>query len=441
MPLSMPSRPRQADLFQRALEGRLPAGPALGGYVEVAERLGRLVPTTSIGPSTQFRAELHERLVQAATGRAATLPAAGSVEPAGRELTDRGLTDRGLNERAPADRRRRATPAPWLVRGWRRTLASATAAVLTLMVGVGVAAGSALPGGLLYPVKELIQSTQLRFAGGDLDRGKVLLAQARGHIADASTLVTQGSPDPANVDTALRSAGSDLSRAQTLLLAQYGRSHDPAALSALARFATSQAPLLGELRGRVPVVSEPLVDRLIGQLGQTATTLKSVVAQCGSGCSAVPVGDLPGPTGLVGSSAGLGAGGTSGGVGGASSGLGGLLGPGFGGSGAGAGSGASAGTGGGAGGAGGAASIGSGGVGLNLPGVGATVPAPKLSAGSGGVHASVPPVKATLGPITATVPGVGVSLPPLLPPHSTSHSSSQSSSSSSSVCVLIICVG
>jgi hypothetical protein len=423
MPLTM--RTRQADQLQLALSGDLsPAqldalGPVVGGYAEVAGRLGDLMPTTALRPSAEFRAELHSRLLDLAQARALELPDPAEVRAAAR--------------REPA----RGGVVLWLGRGWRRTLATGTAAVLALMVGVGFAAGSALPGGVLYPVKELIQNAQLRFAGGGLDRGRVLLDQARGHIADASALVAQGAPAPSDVDTALQAAGSDLSQAQQELLAQYARSHDPAALADLSRFATSQAPLLAELRTRVPVVSVPLVDHLLAQLGQTATAVKRVVAQCGSACAAVPVANLPGPDGSI-SSLFSGAGGT----GGIGTGTGGLGTGGLGGTGVG-GSGSSAGTGGGLGnglgnGLGGVASLNSGGAGVNLPGVGATVPAPRVGVSSGGVKATVPPVKATVGPITATVPGVGITVPLGHPPGSTAP---PAGSSSSSVCVLIVCVG
>ena len=228
MQLSAPvlpfARSREAERLQRALDGRLRAAeltPTLGGYAAVAGRLSELVPTTALHPSPEYRAELHTRLVELATARAAGRPA---------PLADR---------RASTDRR---AVLPWLAgllstwsrRGWRRSLAAATSALLTLCVGVGFAAGSALPGGLLYPVKELIQSAQVQLAGGGLDRGAVLLDQARGHLRDAGTLVGQGSPDPADVDTALRAASADLSDAQRTLLAQFARSQDPAALTALA---------------------------------------------------------------------------------------------------------------------------------------------------------------------------------------------------------------
>jgi hypothetical protein len=413
------TRSRQADQLQRALEGRLPVSdlpPALGGYADVAGRLAELVPTTALRPSVEYRAELHSRLLDLATARAATRP---DVEPA----------QRGAGRLAQGPK----VTDGWRRRSWRRSLAGATGALLTLVVGIGFAAGSALPGGLLYPVKELIQNGQVQLARGDLARGTVLLDQASGHIRDARTLVSQGGPDPADVDTALRSAGSDVAEAQQALLAEFSRTHDPASLTALAQFASTQAPLLAELRSRVPVASVPLVDGLLAQLGGLATNLRTIAAQCGSACAEVPLQDLPGPDGLPAipatgtGSAGDGTVGSTG-----SGGLGGLLGTG-------AGSGTGVGAGGGDGSA--SVSVGGGGVDVQVPGGGASVPAPQVTVSPGGVDVTVPPIGATLGPITATVPGVGVNLPPLLPTTQSTSAHPATSSSASSVCVLIVCVG
>jgi Domain of unknown function (DUF5667) len=427
----LPRRSREADQLQRALEGRLPRRqltPAVGGYVEVATRLAEVVPTTPLRPAAEFRAELHGRLLELAVARSATLTA----EP--------GAADRAQSGAETAERHRLAgligfAWLAWFTRGWRRTATAATGALLALSVGVGLASASAVPGGLLYPVKELIQSAQVQLAHGDLARGQVLLDQAGGHIGDARTLVSRGAPEPADVNTALRAASGDLGDAQHDLLAHFARTQDPAALTALARFATQQSPQLAQLRGRVPVESEPLVDGLLAQLGSTAAQVRTLTAQCGAPCASVPVGDLPGPDGLLGSASTAAATGGPGGprlAGNAGSGLGGLLGTG--------GSGTGSGTTGGLGGASGPVSAGSGGVGVQLPGVGATVPAPGASIGSGGASVTVPPVGATLGPVSASLPGIGVAVPPLVSPSST-HSTAPSASSSSSVCVLVICVG
>ena len=95
----LPTRSRQAEQLQRALDGRLPApsaGSAVGGYAEVATRLSELVPTTLLRPSPQYRTELHERLVELAVARAATVTP--TVTPTTRPTADEEQTAR---ERRP----------------------------------------------------------------------------------------------------------------------------------------------------------------------------------------------------------------------------------------------------------------------------------------------------------------------------------------------------
>jgi hypothetical protein len=429
VPLSLPaSRSRQAELFHRALEAGasttspvVPAG--IGGYVAVASRLAELVPTTSLRPDPAYRTELHSRLLDLASARAAELPVRAPTTADRADRADRATRDGRLGIGVLTALRHR----------WQRAFAAGTAAVLALLLGVGVAAGSALPGGLLYPVKELIQGAQVHLAHGDLARGKVLLGQARGHIGDATTLVSQGAPAPADVDTALRQASDDFSQGEQLVLKQYAASHDTNGLAALSQFTVSQSPLLSRLRGRVPVVSEPLVDQLLAQIGQSAVTLQRLVSQCGAPCAGVSLVNLPGPDGLPAATPGgeavpgdpTGAGGVAGL--GSAGGLGGLLG-----TGGGAGAGLPGGT-------GGLASLGSNGAGVNLPGVGATVPAPQVGASSGGVKVGVPGPTVTLGPVTATLPGLGVTLG--LGQSSSTHPPLTSPSSQPPVCLLIVCLG
>ena len=58
-----------------------------------------------------------------------------------------------------------------------------------------------------------------------------------------------------------------------------------------------------------------------------------------------------------------------------------------------------------------------------------------------GIEVERDPLNSRLAAHTATLPGVGVSVPPLLPSSHSSAPSAGSSSSSSSVCVLIVCIG
>ena len=70
-----------------------------------------------------------------------------------------------------------------------RVIAGATASLLLIGAVLGVTSRSALPGGLLYPVKQSLNSAAVQLAGSDFDRGVTLLSQAQEHIGDARSLV------------------------------------------------------------------------------------------------------------------------------------------------------------------------------------------------------------------------------------------------------------
>ncbi len=106
---------------------------------------------------------------------------------------------------------RRATrePGPVIIlvgRGLPRILAGVAASLVAVGSIVGVAARSALPGQALYPVKQVLDSAAVRFAGSDADEGATLLGQAQEHIVEASQLVATPSPASADVDLALEGA-------------------------------------------------------------------------------------------------------------------------------------------------------------------------------------------------------------------------------------------
>jgi hypothetical protein len=162
---------------------------------------------------------------------------------------------------------------------------------------VGGTSRSALPGGLLYPVKQVLDSAAVQLAGSDFDRGVTLLSQAQEHISDAGGLVKRDGAraDPATVDQALASAHSAVGDGQRLLLGEFDRTGSPQALIAVQDFAVRALPQLGALRPLVPVASRPAVDALTTLLQQTRTTLARKIAVCGQPCAAMVSVRLGGP--------------------------------------------------------------------------------------------------------------------------------------------------
>jgi len=270
----MPFGSKRADLLERSL----------GGYkstdMEVCELVataGRIPALTSLvrGPGPEFVSALRIRI----RAEAMTLPA--------REARPIARNAKGQDIRT---RRSTAEPRVFAIgRGLPRVLAGTTASLLLVGAVIGGASRSALPGGLFYPVKALLDSAAVQLAGSDFDRGTTLLSQAQEHISDAGALVERDGAqvDPALVNQALLSGFDAVTAGQRALLGEFDRSGNPQALIAVQDFDVRALPQLKALRPLVPDSSRPQVDALITLLQETETTLARKIAVCGQPCAAL----------------------------------------------------------------------------------------------------------------------------------------------------------
>jgi hypothetical protein len=175
-----------------------------------------------------------------------------------------------------------------------RVVVGATASVLLVAAMVGVSSRSALPGSLLYPVKQVLNSAAVQLAGSEDDRGMTLLSQAQADIGDARALVERDRAlaDPASVNQALMSAYDSAKTGQRALLGQFDRTRNAATLIAVQDFAARAMPQLNALRVQVPAGSRAEVEALIALVHQAQTTLAPKIAVCGQPCAALGGGGL-----------------------------------------------------------------------------------------------------------------------------------------------------
>ena len=257
---------RRADLLERSLQGPPSRNREVRGLVATARRIPALT-SPACAPGDEFVSALGLQL----RAEALTLPA----RDARRSLS------------APVAPRTAARPVVLVIGRGLRVLAGATASLLLIGAVLGVASRSALPGGLLYPMKQMLDSAAVQLAGSDFDRGATLLSQAQEHIGDARALVERdrGLADPASVDQALLSAHDAVSTGQRALFGDFDRTGNPAAVIAVRDFAVRALPQLSALRTQVPAASRPDVDALIALLNQTRATVAHKIALCGQKCA------------------------------------------------------------------------------------------------------------------------------------------------------------
>lgn len=276
----MPFGNRRADLLERALQGYQSTDPEVRDLVATARRIPALA-SPALAPRADFVSALGLRL----RAEALTLPTRDTRPvPAGSP----GRAER--EGRATRARRSGARPRVLVIgRGLPRVLAGATASLLLVGAVLGGSSRSALPGGLLYPVKQVLDSAAVQLAGSEFDRGVTLLSQAQEHISDAGALVKRdgAQADPGSVDQAMLSAYDAVGAGQQALLGEFDRTGNPQALIAVQDFTVRALPQLNALRPLVPAASRPGVDALIALLQQTRTTLVGKIAICGQPCASL----------------------------------------------------------------------------------------------------------------------------------------------------------
>lgn len=275
----MPFGSKRADLLERSLQGLASTHPAIANaevrnLVATAGRIPMLT-STACAPRPEFVSSLGLQL----RAEALTLPAR-EVRHISRDAQGHGI----------AARRSLGRPRVFVIgRGLPRVLAGATASLLLVGAVMGGASRSALPGGLFYPVKALLDSAAVQLAGSDFDRGTTLLSQAQEHISDAVSLVERDGAraDPALVNQALLSGFDAGTAGQRALLGEFDRTGSPQALIAVQDFDVRALPQLRALRPRVPESSRPRVDALITLLQESRSTLARKTAVCGQPCASL----------------------------------------------------------------------------------------------------------------------------------------------------------
>jgi hypothetical protein len=264
----MPFVSKRADLLERSIQGLPCADQEVRGLIATAARIPALT-SPACGPRAEFVSALGLQL------------RAGALALPAREV--------GRAPSAPVARRPGTKPMVFVIGKGLRVIAGATASLLLIGAVLGVTSRSAVPGGLLYPVKQVLNSAAVQLAGSDLDRGVTLLSQAQEHIGDARSLVERDGAraDPTSVDQSVLSANDAVIGGQQALLRAFDRTGNIRALISIQDFTVRAMPQLNALRPLVPAASKPDVDALIALLGRTRTTLALKIVKCGQRCVSI----------------------------------------------------------------------------------------------------------------------------------------------------------
>lgn len=246
-----------------------------------AEEFDSLVARSATGEDTQF-AELLEvvsalRAVPAPEARPEfvsdlraqlMLAAETQLVPADDRLT--------LPTRRPARERKLAVAVGGL-------------AIVGATTSMAMAAQSALPGDLLYPLKRAIENAEAGISVSDGQRGSTLLATASGRLDEVTALARDGASDEAAIEDTLSTFTVQATEAAQLLLDDYEKTGDETSISELRDFTGSSMDTLAELEAVIPAGARDELLHAAGVLTQIDAEAARACPQCaGAGINEIP---------------------------------------------------------------------------------------------------------------------------------------------------------
>lgn len=250
-PLS-PSR-RRAEAFDALVRGTGEhAGPESTDLLQVVAAL-RTAAAAPVAARPDFVSSLREQLMTAAATELAPLPADGSA----------------------ADRLTAPTRRP--ARDRRIAAAVGGLAIVGASTSMAVAAQSALPGDVLYPLKRVIENAHTTVSLGEDQKGQTLLANAAGRLDEVDQLTRSGDADPATVAATLADFSAQSAEAAQLLLADYQQNGHASSVVELRAFAASSLATLDQMAAGIPASAR---SALVG----AANTLAGIDAAAHRAC-------------------------------------------------------------------------------------------------------------------------------------------------------------
>jgi hypothetical protein len=265
---------RRADEFAALVEGTSTGGPD-ARFTDLLELVGTLRRAPVVEPRTEFVAGLRERLLLAAD--AVLVPSPTAAEAARLTLPPR---------RSRRDRRIAAAVGGFALVGATTSMA--------------MAAQSALPGDVLYPIKRAIENVQTGATVGEGQKGENLLANASGRLDEVTELSRGGNAgDSLAIADTLNDFTEQATEASDLLLSDYAQSGHQSSIEDLRDFTASS---LDQLTGLAPAVPAEAHDELLHAahvLLQIDAAAEQACPACGgTGITEVPPAFAPVASGL-----------------------------------------------------------------------------------------------------------------------------------------------
>lgn len=261
---------RRAEEFHALVEGSTPASdPRLADALAVVGQLREVAP---VEPRAEFSAALRAELMAAAD--TLLLPS--------------------------ADTQRLTLPPRRTARDRRIAAFVGACAVVGASTSLAVAAQSALPGEMLYPLKRVLEDAEAGAQLSDEARGTTLLDSATDRLAEVSALLRTGDlrEGPVVADTLVDFSDQAL-EASELLLADYAETGDEGSVEELLTFTSSSMGTLAQLETLLPEEALDELQYAAEVLAEIDAAAARACPSCEGGITQVPpsllAGRLPEP--------------------------------------------------------------------------------------------------------------------------------------------------
>ena len=194
-----------------------------------------------------------------------------------------------------SDTARLTLPPRKTARDRRIAAAVGAAAIIGASTSIAVAAQSALPGEMLYPVKRLLENAQTEAHLSDGGKGTSLLSNAADRLAEVTELSRTGDLDEASTIAATLTAFSEQSLAASdLLLDDFEQTGDRSSVEELNDFTASSMETLSQLEAVLPPGTRDELQYAAHVLGQIDAAASQACPSCRGGLEQIPAALLAG---------------------------------------------------------------------------------------------------------------------------------------------------
>ena len=247
---------RSAERFDSLLQGERSVVDARD--TELLELVSALQTLPRAEARPEFVASLRERLMVAAETE---LVAPDSPAALNARLTVR-------TQKTPRER--------------RMAVALGGFAIVGATTSMAVAAQSALPGDVLYPVKRAMENAEAGFNVSDEAKGSTILENASGRLDEVDQLTRDGDADAADVAETLGAFADQATEASELLIADYEATGSEQSINQLRDFAATSINQLAALEEVIPAAAEQALTDAAYVLFQIDATAANLCPLCDS---------------------------------------------------------------------------------------------------------------------------------------------------------------